>query len=160
MLFWYTFVIPEEKNFIDQKEAEQYVRKLVGKPARLSCGYGGVLFLEAGELKDEEIPGRVPPLFRGTYRLFCNEKWEFIQPSGEKIARFTSSSTKDDEVFWNMGAQTIEKIEIERAFEKIGIYFSGGYQLMMIKDDELETFHLTLESEKKYFTYRATAHLC
>jgi hypothetical protein len=108
-----------------------------------------VLFLEAGELKDEKIAGRAPPLYRGNYRLFCNEVWEFTLPSGTKIARFTSSSAEDDEIFWQMGEQVIEKIDIEGTFEKTHVHFAGGYHLTILKEDELETFHFTLKPEEK-----------
>lgn len=132
---------------ISKEEAIQWLKKLEGQDAITTCGYGGVIFIEAGTLqKPKRRSG-----FRmyGTYSLFCDENWQFETADKKVIGRWTSKSTEDDKLFEDMGMRRIERIEVEGAFEQTRFYFAGGYIFTILKDDALTTFDMKILPEHK-----------
>lgn len=134
---------------ITKEEVEQYLQLLVGKTAWISCGYGGVVFLEVDGLQKHSRRGskkKTSYLYSGEYRIFCDENWEFVGKR-KKIERWRSSSKNVDGYFDKINLLTVEKIAIEGTFDKTHFYFAGGYRWTIIKDDAIDTFHFTLSRE-------------
>lgn len=137
------------------KEAQKILNSLVNQDIFLSCGYGGVMFCEIGNITNHHFEyeeGRLITRKYGEYRLFCDETWSFSNGSNVSIDRWTSSSFETDELFESLGVQKLEKIEIVNDFEKTIFYISGGYTLTIIKDDSIDTFSITLIPNKKKLT--------
>ena len=139
----------KEKISLDQ--AKTYLELLIGQEVHLTCGYGGVMFLDFGNLKETNYPGRVPKLYYGDYHLFCDETWEFETKSGKRFDRWHDplSSFNRDRYFGRLGVRSVEKVEAIGAFDRVKFHLSGGYIFTIVKVDELSTFTLTMFPEQQ-----------
>jgi hypothetical protein len=127
---------------ITVKEAQKILNSLVNQDIFLSCGYGGVMFVEIGNITNhpfEYQEGKSITRKYGECRLFCDETWSFSNGSNVSIDRWTSSSFETDELFKSLGVQKLEKIEIVNDFEETRFHISGGYTLTIIKDDSKDS---------------------
>jgi len=145
----------EKSNTISFTDAELLMQNLVGKEIFISCGYGGVLFLEIGNITEHEHEyqeGLFTTRKIGNYRLFSDEDWKYTD-SEKNIERWgCDSSAKTDENFKKVGICVIEKIVITDTFEQTTFILSGNKSITIFKDDSLDTFHLILISEEKKLT--------
>lgn len=121
--------------------------KLANKEIYLSCGYGGVLFVEIGNIQAKDTAPK-----RGDYRLFCDETWTFSDGKDVNIDRWASSSRETDDLFESLGVRKLERVEVVNNFEKTLFHLSGGYVLAIIRDDSIETFSIEFLPEKKKLT--------
>lgn len=136
-------------------DAQKILDSLVHKDIFLSCGYGGVMFLEIGSITDhhfEHEEGQYITRKYGDHRLFCDENWSFSDGKNTRIDRWTSSSQEIDNLFESIGVQKLTKVEIINNFEKTIFYISGGYTFTIIRDDAVETFSIILIPENKRLT--------
>lgn len=137
---------------INITQAQDLLNTLVHKDISLSCGYGGVMFVEIGNIISHEFEyeeGKKTTRKFGDYRLFCDENWNFCDGKDINIDRFTSSSKEVDDLFESLGTQKIEKIEVINNFEKTIFYISGGYKFTILKDDAIDTFSISMIPENK-----------
>jgi hypothetical protein len=137
---------------ISVTEAQSVLNSLTNKDIFLSCGYGGVMFVEIGNLIDyhfEHIKGSPTTRKYGEYQLFCDENWTFSDSSGKRIDRWTSSSFETDSLFDSIGVQKLEQIEIINGFERTIFHISSGFTFTIHRDDAIDTFSLSLIPEKK-----------
>lgn len=137
------------------EETQKILNSLVNQDIFLSCGYGGVMFMEIGNITDhsnEYEEGKWITKKHGDYRLFCDETWNFSNGSNVSIDRWTSSSFETDEIFESLGVHELEKIEIVNDFEKTIFHISGGYTFTIIKDDSIDTFSIVFIPNKKKLT--------
>jgi len=140
---------------ISVKEAQRILDSLTNKDIFLSCGYGGVMFIEIGNIVDyhfEHVEGNPTTRKYGKYRLFCDENWSFSDSCTTQIHRWTSSSFETDELFESLGVKKLEKVEIVNDFEETRFYISGGYIFTIIRDDSIDTFSIELIPDKKKLT--------
>lgn len=140
---------------ISVKEAQKILNSLVGQDIFLSCGYGGVMFVEIGNITNhtfEYEKGKSVTHKFGEYRLFCDENWSFYDNKDSRIDRWTSSSFETDELLESIGVRKLEKIEIVNEFEETRFYISGGYTFTIIKDDSIDTFSVVFIPNKKKLT--------
>lgn len=136
-------------------QAQRVLDSLVDKDIFLSCGYGGVMFVEIGNIVDyhfEHVEGSPTTRKYGEYRLFCDENWSFSDGNTTQIHRWTSSSSETDSLFDSLGVRKLEKIEILNGFERTVFHISGGYTFTIHRDDAIDTFSLSLIPEKKRLT--------
>lgn len=140
---------------ITVKEAQKILNSLVNQDIFLSCGYGGVMFVEIGNITNHHFEyeeGKSITRKYGECRLFCDENWSFHNDKDIQIDRWTSSSFETDELFESLGVHRLEKIEIVNDFEETRFHISGGYTFTIIKDDSIDTFSITLIPDKKKLT--------
>lgn len=140
---------------ISVTQAQRVLDSLADKDIFLSCGYGGVMFVEIGNIVDyhfEHVEGSPTTRKYGQYRLFCDENWSFSDGNTTQIHRWTSSSFETDSLFDSLGVQKLEKIEIINGFERTVFHISGGYTFTIHRDDAIHTFSLNLIPEKKRLT--------
>lgn len=143
------------KTQLTLPETKQLLQQFVGKKMLLSCGYGGVIFGEIGQITEhryEYITGEFTTRRYGTYRLFCDENWSFKTGDGTKIERWTSSSHDCDELFTKIGTQTIVQVEVDEDFNETRFVLSDGSVFTVLRDDSIDTFQLTLIPEQKKLT--------
>jgi len=136
-------------------EAQKILNSLVNKDIFLSCGYGGVMFVEIGNIVDHDFEyeeGKHTTRKYGQYRLFCDENWSFSDGKNTRIDRWKNSSFETDELFESLGVRKLEKIEIMSGFKKTIFHISGGYTFTIVRDDSIDTFSLILSPEKKKLT--------
>ena len=146
--------LPSKTN-LTLAETQQLLEQLSGKKMLLSCGYGGVIFSEIGQITEhryEYVEGQFTTRQYGSYRLFCDENWQFQTASGIRIDRWTSSSHDCEELFTTIGIQTITQIEISNNFDETRFALSDGSVFTIIRDDSIDTFQLTLIPEQKKLT--------
>ncbi len=133
-------------------DAQKILDSLVHKDIYLSCGYGGVMFLEIGSITEhhfEHVEGQCTTRKYGDHRLFCDENWNFSDGNNTQVDRWTTSSQEIDSLFESIGVQKLTKVEIINNFEKTIFYISGGYTFTIIRDDAIETFSIVLIPENK-----------
>jgi hypothetical protein len=140
---------------ISVKEAQKILNSLVSRDIFLSCGYGGVMFVEIGNVTNhtfEYEEGKSITRKYGECRLFCDENWSFHDDKDSRIDRWTSSSFETDELFESLGVRKLEKVEIFNEFEETRFHISGGYTFTIIKDDSIDTFSVVFIPDKKKLT--------
>jgi hypothetical protein len=136
-------------------DTQKVLDTLVNKDIFLSCGYGGVIFVEIGSIVAHHFEyeqGKHITRKYGSYRLFCDENWSFSDGKDIHFDRWTSLSQETDDFFESLGIQKLEKIEVINNFEKILFHISGGYTFTIIRDDSIDTFSIVLVPEKKKLT--------
>lgn len=140
---------------ISSIQAQKVLDRLVHKDILLSCGYGGVMFAEIGNIVKhhfEHERGKKTTQMFGDYRLFCDENWSFSDGKDIHLDRWTSLSQTTDDAFKSMGMRKLEKVEIINDFEKTIFHISGGYTFTIVRDDSIDTFSIVFIPEKKKLT--------
>ncbi len=140
---------------IPVKEAQKILNSLVNQDIFLSCGYGGVMFVEIGNITNHPFECEECKSITRKYgecRLFCDENWSFHDDKDNRIDRWTSSSFETDELFESLGVRKLEKVEIVNEFEETRFHISGGYTFTIIKDDSIDTFSVVFIPDKKRLT--------
>jgi hypothetical protein len=140
---------------ISVKEAQKILNSLVNQDIFLSCGYGGVMFVEIGNITNHTFKyekGKSITRKYGECRLFCDENWSFYDDKDIRIDRWTSSSFETDELLESLGVRKLEKVEVVNEFEQTRFHISGGYTFTIIKDDSIDTFSVVFIPDKKKLT--------
>ena len=143
-------------------EAQKILNSLVNQDIFLSCGFGGVMFVEIGNIVDRHFEyeeGKHTTRKHGQYRLFCDENWSFSDGKNTRIDRWKSSTFETNKLFESLGVRKLEKIEIINGFEKTIFHISGGYTFTIVRDDSIDTFSITLIPEKKMLTIFGDGHI-
>lgn len=145
--------MPEEpqvkKSLITLDQAKEYLQLMIGKPAWIDRGYGGIIFLEVDGLQrhPKKYKGKVVnTLYSGEYRIYCDENWEFASPR-KTVDRWHSEISDIEKLFKNFHIRKILNIEVEGNFDKTHFYFEGGYRWTIVKDESLTTFHYDMARE-------------
>jgi len=140
---------------LSTKEVRSIFDRLENQDIFLSCGYGGMMFIEIGQMTEhryEHEVGKWAARKYGEYRLFCDENWNFSNGDTINIDRWTSSSFETDNLFESLGVCKLEQIEIVNDFEKTIFHISGGFTFSIIRDDSINTFSISMIPDKKMLT--------
>lgn len=135
--------LSQEQTSQELKEPEVLKRLAIlhNQDLVIEVGYGGVLFVEIGDLKPRKYQ---PQRVKGTYRLYSDEYWE-LKLTGQRV---TDRWSKNANLAEELGSNSIESISFIKGAKQTCIKLATGHELILHRKEELTTWIIDNDKER------------